>query len=301
MSKLQTVLSLAAVLLFANIAEAQSCRNGFGPINSRYGDDYTRANYDSGYGYSRFQTPVGYTGGTCSFSQACRECGRTHTGPPSRWDGYEPVRANFGVSGRARFNEPAVCRDCNDPNCRCDVTNFGRSNYRPNEYDRNFGTGDFGRTRNEWNDPRYRPTGGFDGGYNYTSTRPPISTTVRWQSDLRQAAEMARRNRRPMLVTVTAPWCSYCTKMKNETFRSSSFVRTINTGDIIPVMIDADTNAELVARLGIKSLPTTLTVSPDLKIAERMEGFRSAEQLTQSLTRLGRSAKLDTTRQVALR
>ena len=80
--------------------------------------------------------------------------------------------------------------------------------------------------------------------------------------------------------------------MKNETFTDARLIQNLNSAGYLPVRLDADANRELVQRIGVTSLPTTLIVSPDLRIQERLSGFRSAEQLAQSLRRFDRNAQL---------
>jgi thiol-disulfide isomerase/thioredoxin len=172
------------------------------------------------------------------------------------------------------------------------------STYRPA---RDYGNQDYsrdlrsrelnGRPRTYSNPEPGYPSSGFGPGYGYTSTGR--TSGIRWQTELTPAAEFALQNRRPMIITVTAPWCSYCKKLKSESFEDAGFVRSVNAAQYVSVKIDSDVNKDLVSRMGIRSLPTTLIVSPDLRIVERMEGFRTAEQLSLSLRRHARTALKD--------
>lgn len=105
-----------------------------------------------------------------------------------------------------------------------------------------------------------------------------------WQKDFRQAARQSARQRKPMLVLVTAPWCGYCQKMQRETFTDRNIADAVNTG-YLPVMVDNDTNERLVGALGVEGLPTTLVISPDLKVISSTSGYQSAKELQATLIR----------------
>lgn len=105
---------------------------------------------------------------------------------------------------------------------------------------------------------------------------------LRWHTNRRDAARVAAERKLPMLIQVTADWCGYCRKMERETFVDPVVVRHLSHC-FVPLTVDADRNPQFMAQLGIRSLPTTLIVSPDLKIVRRLEGFQSAPQLTRQL------------------
>jgi YHS domain-containing protein len=68
----------------------------------------------------------------------------------------------------------------------------------------------------------------------------------------------------------------------------------------IPVVIDADKNERLVASVGVEALPTTVIVSPDLKILKRITGYKTPKQLEKDLGELcGKRHRTQTPRVVA--
>ncbi len=293
MSRLQTLLALSITLCFGTPVSAQTCQDGLFETGSRT----NRANFASpNYGYSRFQPAVGYTGSSRGFAEVCRECGCRNS------DGQAwMTRSNFMV--RDRY-EPAYRSPRRDPASN-DYYAPADPRFR-NRYDGGFGRSDQSlglgldggvrlnglRSNGE---PRLRGEMRSNGGlrypgvprydYGFTRTQPTRRPVLNWHTNLQQAAQTVRSNPRPMLVTVTADWCSHCKRMKNETFADAGLIQNLNAAGYIPVRLDADANKELVQRMGVTSLPTTLIVSPGLKIEERLQGFRSAAQLTQSLRR----------------
>ncbi len=108
---------------------------------------------------------------------------------------------------------------------------------------------------------------------------------VAWQTDLRRAAETAQALKMPMLVKVGAPWCVYCKKMTKETYSNREIADHVNQC-FIPVVVDADQNKQFVKAVGVRSLPTTVIVSHDLKIIQRITGYKTARQLGAQLDRV---------------
>lgn len=190
---------------------------------------------------------------------------------PRSGESYRPIQG-FGYDGGRRSNyAPRTNEGLNAPRYRGNQQDFrSRDQYVPRSGNDNL---------------QYAPaTRRSRDGFILTST-PPRSTTrgLSWETDLRRAAAAAQQSRRPLLVTVTADWCTHCRRMKAETFGDARLAADIQSGRYIAVRVDADRNQQLVAQMGIRSLPTTLVVSPDLKVVSTMQGFRSAEQLSQSI------------------
>lgn len=148
-------------------------------------------------------------------------------------------------------------------------------------------------------DPRERPDVAdrrTNGAYRPVS----YSNTIRWEEDIRAAAARSRATGQPMLIQVTATWCGYCQQMKRDTYTNAGIIAAINR-NFVAVRLDADANREIVGRMKIESLPTTLIVLPNLEVVERLEGFQSAAQLQTAIHRHTQRARLDLTGGIATR
>ena len=121
-----------------------------------------------------------------------------------------------------------------------------------------------------------------------------------WRQDLLKGAALARQSGRPLLIQVTANWCGYCRKMKAEVFSQPELQRNLVRG-FVTVELDADKNRDLIKRLGIRSLPTTIILAPDMQIVDRLEGFQSAQQLQVKLNRFLTTAKFQQGIEIASR
>lgn len=108
---------------------------------------------------------------------------------------------------------------------------------------------------------------------------------VQWKKDLKQAATQAAQEKKPMLVMVSASWCGYCQQMLKTTFRDEKVAGHLNQC-FVPVYLDADQHPELVEQLEVEGLPTTLIISPEMKILERHSGYQSAGELNGQIVKV---------------
>jgi uncharacterized protein YyaL (SSP411 family) len=111
---------------------------------------------------------------------------------------------------------------------------------------------------------------------------PLHASDVNWRKDADAALDESVRENKPLLVMVTAPWCSYCHKMLRQTFPDPRVAARINE-QFVPIVLDADEYAELIQQLKIEAMPTILIVAPDRKIIHRSTGFKTAVQFEATL------------------
>jgi thiol-disulfide isomerase/thioredoxin len=101
---------------------------------------------------------------------------------------------------------------------------------------------------------------------------------IAWQKDIRRALRTSAEEDKPLMVMVGAGWCGYCHKMLQQTFLDPALALRVN-GQFVPVLLDADEQAELVQKLKVDAMPTVLVISPERKIIGRFAGFQSAGRL----------------------
>lgn len=110
---------------------------------------------------------------------------------------------------------------------------------------------------------------------------------VAWQKDVGNAAQVAVRQNKAMLIMVGAEWCGPCHRMLRETFTNATIAARLNE-QFVPVLVDADAQALLVEKLKIDAMPTLLVVNPDRKIVGRFTGFQTAGELDARLASFAR-------------
>ena len=101
---------------------------------------------------------------------------------------------------------------------------------------------------------------------------------IRWQTNLKQAARQAQAEEKSMLIQIGASWCGFCHKMERETYKDPKVIKHVNSC-FIPILVDADQSAELVEAIGVSGLPTTVIITPKLKIIKKISGYVAANEM----------------------
>ncbi|MEZ4389056.1 MAG: thioredoxin family protein [Candidatus Krumholzibacteriia bacterium] len=102
-----------------------------------------------------------------------------------------------------------------------------------------------------------------------------------WRSHAEALPEAARTGK-PVIIHFTADWCSWCTKMKKETYTDPAVARLM-TEDFITAMVDSDDNPLLNWIYGVQSLPTIWIVDSDGQGITKIAGFRDARAFAKQL------------------
>ena len=114
--------------------------------------------------------------------------------------------------------------------------------------------------------------------------------TVPWQDNLNQAWETTQTSRRPLLVFFKTRDCVYCIEMMRHTYGDSGVASDIRHA-FVPVSIDADRGAALAQKFGVRVYPTTVIVSPEAKILDRINGYMAPQEFKQRLAAATAQAK----------
>ena len=98
-------------------------------------------------------------------------------------------------------------------------------------------------------------------GYAWYAFYAP-SNDIAWNPDFEAAATASRAGQKPMLVFVTATWCSPCRIMKREVWADDEVKRWVEDR-FFPVLLDADAPdaAPVLKRYGIQGTPCTLVIN----------------------------------------
>ena len=107
---------------------------------------------------------------------------------------------------------------------------------------------------------------------------------IQWWNHF-EKAHSANEAKRPMLVFLSVDGCFYCKRMQKTTFLDPTVVKTVKN-QFVPVSIDGSKYPKLVQHLRITSYPTTLLISPELKVLAAMNGYQSAAQLQRQLNKV---------------
>ncbi|QDU98289.1 thioredoxin family protein [Lignipirellula cremea] len=113
-----------------------------------------------------------------------------------------------------------------------------------------------------------------------------------WHSDVDAAFRLSKATGRPLVLFFTADKCSYCMLMKRQTLTNPQ-VQTALERSFVPVYVHVGKNELLTEKLGIRSFPTTLIVSPQAKIQDVINGYLAPKDFQH---RLATSLQPSTTR-----
>ena len=96
--------------------------------------------------------------------------------------------------------------------------------------------------------------------------------SIRWVYDLKTAHEQSLATGKPMLIVCGGPWCVYCKKLEKEVLGHPTIAKYINS-TFIAVHLDSEKDQRAVQILEVKSLPTTVILSPAADLLGTVEGF----------------------------
>jgi thioredoxin-like negative regulator of GroEL len=120
---------------------------------------------------------------------------------------------------------------------------------------------------------------------NKTAETTVSGPQIAWHTDIRAAGQEAQRLKMPLLLKFSASWCGPCQRMKAETFTDAAVVARVNAC-FVPVDVDADKHPELAEALEVEALPTVVILTHDLKVLDRVEGFRTAAKFRPTLAKV---------------
>lgn len=105
---------------------------------------------------------------------------------------------------------------------------------------------------------------------------------VRWNESIPNAMKQHRESGRPIVIYVTADYCGFCKKMEREAWSDPQVVRRIQDG-FVTLKVDAEQHPELLKRLGVEGLPTTILFNSQGEQVQALSGYTRSETLIESL------------------
>jgi thioredoxin-related protein len=122
---------------------------------------------------------------------------------------------------------------------------------------------------------------GVDATETEATSEPPKA--IAWQGDVRDAQSEAQSQNRLLVVFVTKDRCKFCTKMKQSTLIDPAIVAEIGQ-NCVAVKGSSSAAAPVNGGERITAYPTTLLVSPDGRVLDRVRGYVTAGEFKRRLT-----------------
>jgi thiol:disulfide interchange protein len=123
-------------------------------------------------------------------------------------------------------------------------------------------------------------------------TEPPMETAAGTTSGIKGTAigwndytpgmAMAGKGTKPIFLYFHASWCTYCTKLKQTTFKDKKILAYLEK-NFVSIQVDTDKNQALSNEWKVKGLPTLWFLEPDGTKINSIPGYMDAAQLLQIL------------------
>lgn len=94
-----------------------------------------------------------------------------------------------------------------------------------------------------------------------------------WSEWSREAFDRARRENKPILLSVQAGWCHWCHVMNDTTFRDPEVVEALREGFVV-IRADSDARPDLLERYRRYGWPATVFLAPDGRQILGLRGYR---------------------------
>ena len=99
--------------------------------------------------------------------------------------------------------------------------------------------------------------------------------SIDWITSYDKALEVARGEKKPILVVFLRDDCKYCAKLANETLSNSAIIETISK-DFVPLYIDVNNNPQDTrkANLSFQGVPASFVIDSSGKQKSKLFGFQ---------------------------
>ena len=109
-----------------------------------------------------------------------------------------------------------------------------------------------------------------------------VASDIRRLDDVDQGWQVTQSKDRPMLLFVTRGGCKYCVQMERNTYQDDRVAAQVNDS-FVPVMIDSAVANRVLKNIEIHAYPTTLVISPDAVLLDRIKGYISPQKMARRL------------------
>jgi thiol:disulfide interchange protein len=104
-----------------------------------------------------------------------------------------------------------------------------------------------------------------------------IGTAIGWQ-DYTPGMATAVKGSKSIFLYFHAPWCTYCTKLKQTTFKDKKILAYLEK-NFVSIQVNTDKNKVLSNEWKVKGLPTLWFLEPDGTKINSIPGYLDAAQL----------------------
>ncbi len=88
---------------------------------------------------------------------------------------------------------------------------------------------------------------------------------IQWLNWTKDTFEIAKHQKKPILLSITAVWCHWCHRMQSDSWENPKIVKIINER-FVPIRVDTDKRPDINERYNVGGWPTTAILDADGKL-----------------------------------
>lgn len=116
---------------------------------------------------------------------------------------------------------------------------------------------------------------------------PAAATTIPWQNSLSKTFELAKTNRKWILVDVFTDWCHWCKKLDADVYAQPKVATFLNKSFVcMKANAERGDGITVKSKYGVDGYPCTLILEPGGKEKGRIEGYLSPSEFAAEITRI---------------
>ncbi len=114
-----------------------------------------------------------------------------------------------------------------------------------------------------------------------------IASTITWQNNLNKTYELAKTNRKWILVDVYTDWCHWCKRLDSDVYAQPAVAKFINSSFVcLKANAEKGDGITVKSRYGVSGYPCTLILEPGGKEKGRIDGYLPPGKFTAEITNI---------------
>jgi thiol:disulfide interchange protein len=99
---------------------------------------------------------------------------------------------------------------------------------------------------------------------------------IKWYDSFEDGLEIAKKERKPLMVDFEAEWCIWCKRLDETTYKDQQIITL--SKKFIPVKVNCDKDIDTARRYGVRGLPTIIFMNSEGEIIHQIVGYRGPKE-----------------------
>jgi thiol:disulfide interchange protein len=114
-----------------------------------------------------------------------------------------------------------------------------------------------------------------------------VASTITWQNNLNKTYELAKTNRKWILVDVYTDWCHWCKRLDSDVYAQPAVAKFINSSFVcLKANAERGDGMTVKSKYGVSGYPCTLILEPGGKEKGRIDGYLPPGKFTAEITNI---------------